>query len=391
MSGRRADARCGPRRGRREERLAPAGMGQALSREAVGREVGRQALALLEALESWLEMQRGLSAATVRAYGADLRQFAVFLAGRGRDLGQPDDIDRRDVQAFLAELFRQGEAKSSMSRKLAAVRSFFQYALRARLVRENVAKSVRNPRQEIYQPRVLNVDEVFAVLDAEEKTASDPLRHSRDRALAELLYGSGLRISEALGLDVDDVQAAAGVVRVMGKGGRERMAPLSDTCLSALRDWLADRALLAANGEHALFVGVRGRRLQRREAARIMERLAGLAGLSGRFSPHALRHSFATHLLDAGADLRSVQELLGHKRLTTTQRYTQVSLEHLLHVYDAAHPKAQPAKHAAGSEEHGEAAAPGAEESAAGEDKAPERAVPLAPAKRGGGKRGRAS
>lgn len=304
------------------------------------RQPGRQALSLLEAFSLWLETQRGLSEATVRAYGADVRQFAVFLAGRNRDLGLPQDIDRRDIQSFLADLFRQGEAKSSLSRKLAAVRSFFHYALRSHLVEENVAKSVRNPRQESYQPRVLNVDEAFAVLDAEDESG-EPLRHSRDRALAELLYGSGLRISEALGLDVDDVQAAAGVVRVMGKGGRERMAPLSDTCLTALREWLEDRSLLAAAGEEALFVGMRGRRLQRREAARCMDRLAGLAGLAKRFSPHALRHSFATHLLDAGADLRSVQELLGHKRLTTTQRYTQVSLEHLLHVYDAAHPKAR--------------------------------------------------
>lgn len=385
MSGRRADAYGRSGRRSRGDRPQRPDMGRAAGAETVGREIGRQALALLQAHEGWLQLQRGLSEATVRAYGGDLRQFAAFLAGRGRDLGLPDDIDRRDVQSFLAELFRQGEAKSSLSRKLAAVRSFFQYALRARLVSENVAKSVRNPRQETYQPRVLNVDEVFAVLDAEESAASDPLRHSRDRALAELLYGSGLRISEALGLDVDDVQAAAGVVRVMGKGGRERMAPLSDTCQTALRDWLADRALLAARGEDALFVGVRGKRLQRREAARIMDRLAGLAGLSRRFSPHALRHSFATHLLDAGADLRSVQELLGHKRLTTTQRYTQVSLEHLLHVYDAAHPKAQAAEKAAPSEgdrESAEAAA-GKSEAAAAQD------VSGRPPGRGGDRRGR--
>lgn len=387
MSGRRADARCGPGRRLREERPQCPDIGQAASGEAVGREAGRQALALLEAYEGWLQLQRGLSEATVRAYGGDLRQFAAFLAGRGRDLGLPNDIDRRDVQSFLAELFRQGEAKSSLSRKLAAVRSFFQYALRARLVSENVAKSVRNPRQEVHQPRVLNVDEVFAVLDAEGDMEADPLRHSRDRALAELLYGSGLRISEALGLDVDDVQAAAGVVRVMGKGGRERMAPLSDTCLTALRDWLADRALLAARGEQALFVGLRGRRLQRREAARVMDRLAGLAGLSRRFSPHALRHSFATHLLDAGADLRSVQELLGHKRLTTTQRYTQVSLEHLLHVYDAAHPKAQPMENAvapAGGSGDGAART----EEAAGKSGATAQDVSIRSAGRGGGRRG---
>lgn len=339
----------GGRRERKREQFVPqegsscrlsAGEGQAARAEDPVLSA-RQIDALLAPYHLWLETQRGLSAATVRAYLTDIRQFMAFLAEQG---GAPDRIyaaGRRDVQSFLAELFRQGEARSSMSRKLAALRSFFQYALRMGQVRENPAKAVRNPRQESYQPRVLNVDEIFSVLDVESGADGEPLRHSRDKALAELLYGSGLRISEALGLNVDDVQLAAGVVRVMGKGNRERMAPLSDSCVPALREWLDDRTLLAADGEPALFVGMRGgRRMQRREAARSMERLGSLAGVAKHFSPHALRHSFATHLLDGGADLRSVQELLGHRRLTTTQRYTQVSLEHLMRVYDAAHPKA---------------------------------------------------
>lgn len=337
------------RRGRKgesllqEDRPLAAMAGQDVQSEVrKGSMLPRQHEALLAPYHLWLETQRGLSAATVRAYLTDIRQFMIFLAEQGRVPDRLDTIDRRDVQSFLAELFRRGEARSSMSRKLAALRSFFQYALRMRQVGENPAKAVRNPRQEIYQPRVLNVDEIFSVLDAEDGMDGEPLRHSRDKALAELLYGSGLRISEALGLNVDDVQLTAGVVRVMGKGNRERMAPLSDTCVPALREWLDDRTLLAADGETALFVGMRGgRRMQRREALRSMERLGSLAGVAKHFSPHALRHSFATHLLDGGADLRSVQELLGHRRLTTTQRYTQVSLEHLMRVYDAAHPKAQ--------------------------------------------------
>lgn len=342
------------RRGRRGERLPQLEGSNCLVSADEGRKtaVGRsecpalpeqQIEMLLAPYHLWLEAQRGLSAATVRAYLTDIRQFMAFLAEQG---GSPERIysaGRRDVQAFLAELFRRGEARSSMSRKLAALRSFFQYGLRMGQVRENPAKAVRNPRQEVHQPRVLNVDEIFSVLDADSGTDDDPLRHSRDKALAELLYGSGLRISEALGLNVDDVQLAAGVVRVLGKGNRERMAPLSDSCVPALREWLDDRTLLAADGEAALFVGMRGgRRMQRREAVRSMDRLGSLAGVSKHFSPHALRHSFATHLLDGGADLRSVQELLGHRRLTTTQRYTQVSLEHLMRVYDAAHPKAAP-------------------------------------------------
>lgn len=329
---------------REETRRSPAEEAGQAARSGEQKEamLSRQYEALLAPYHLWLETQRNLSAATVRAYLTDIRQFMSFLAEQGRTPERLDRIDRRDVQSFLAELFRRGEARSSMSRKLAALRSFFQYALRMRQVGENPAKAVRNPRQESYQPRVLNVDEIFSVLDAEDGMDGDPLRHSRDKALAELLYGSGLRISEALGLNVDDVQLTAGVVRVMGKGNRERMAPLSDTCVPALREWLDDRTLLAADGEAALFVGMRGgRRMQRREALRSMERLGSLAGVARHFSPHALRHSFATHLLDGGADLRSVQELLGHRRLTTTQRYTQVSLEHLMRVYDAAHPKAQ--------------------------------------------------
>lgn len=357
MTGGRRGRASSPQEGRLPHRApgAAAGTGPVAAKPEVPSTDERQREAQLAPYHLWLETQRGLSAATVRAYLSDIRQFADFLAAKQ---GGPEGLygaGRRDVQAFLAELFRRGEARTSMSRKLAALRSFFHYALRLHLVRENPAKAVRNPRQESYQPRVLNVDEMFAVLDADDSADGDPLRHSRDRALAELLYGSGLRISEALGLNVDDVQLAAGVVRVMGKGNRERMAPLSDSCVPALREWLADRPLLAADGEPALFVGMRGgRRMQRREAARSMDRLGSLAGVTRHFSPHALRHSFATHLLDGGADLRSVQELLGHRRLTTTQRYTQVSLEHLMRVYDAAHPKARP-----GAQDAPEAAASG--------------------------------
>ena len=177
------------------------------------------------------------------------------------------------------------------------------------------------------------------VLPASPPATGDALA-ARDHALAELLYGSGLRISEALGLDVKDLRLEEGVARVFGKGARERMSPLSDTSVTALRAWLEQRGTLAPEHEKALFVGARGGRLDRREAMRRIERLCRNAGVEP-VSPHALRHSFATHLLDAGADLRSVQELLGHQRLTTTQRYTRVSLERLMHLYDEAHPRAQ--------------------------------------------------
>ncbi|MDR2745091.1 MAG: tyrosine recombinase XerC [Desulfovibrio sp.] len=291
----------------------------------------------------WLVLQKGCSEATCGAYRADLTQFAAFLEDRRLSITCPQNIGRKDIQAFLAALFLRNEAKSSMSRKLAALRSFFQFLLRRGLVKENTARLVRNPRQEKRHPRVLNVDETFALLDTRSPSAENDLTvewlHQRNLALAELLYGSGLRISEALGLDMEDYRPKTNVLRVMGKGSRERLAPLSDTSVVALSAWLKARQHFAVPGEHALFVGVRGRRLQRREAARIIAALCRQAGLTFTVSPHSLRHSFATHLLIAGADLRSVQELLGHKRLTTTQRYTQVSLEHLVSAYDKAHPR----------------------------------------------------
>ena len=297
----------------------------------------------IEAFIAWMHIQKGLSESTCQAYACDLRQFALFLREQGAVLAQPETVGRKHVQAYLAHLFREGEAKSSMARKLSALRSFFRYMLRLGKVQENVAAQVRNPKQEKRHPRVLTVDEAFALLDTPQATPQDAHHtrlHCRDMALAELLYGSGLRISEALGLNLDDVQLVSAVLRVMGKGARERLAPLSDTSRQALAQWLAERPLLAAPDEQAVFVGARGKRLGRREAGRIIAQLCKAAGLDAPVSPHSLRHSFATHLLSAGADLRSLQELLGHRRLSTTQRYTQLSLEHLVRVYDAAHPSA---------------------------------------------------
>lgn len=301
----------------------------------------------VDAFLVWMEVQKGASPATLKAYGSDLAQLAEFLRGQDADLGRPETVTKRHIQAYLAWLFRLGDAKSSMARKLAAARSYFRFQQRSNAVAENVAAQVRNPRQEKRHPRALNVDETFALLDTVQKPGQPGAESAeaerllcRDLALAELLYGSGLRISEALGLNMDDVQLSSRVLRVMGKGSRERLAPLSDTSCDSLKSWLGERPLMALPDEPALFVGSRGSRLNRREAARIVERLCRRAGLDFTVSPHSLRHSFATHLLTAGADLRSVQELLGHSRLTTTQRYTQVSLEHLMGAYDKAHPKA---------------------------------------------------
>ncbi|MEG6506964.1 tyrosine recombinase XerC [Nitratidesulfovibrio sp. 1201_IL3209] len=316
---------------------------------------------LLDMFLAHLGMEKGYADATVTAYGTDMDQFAAFLedAATPLSLDTPEHITRRHVQRFLAELHRQRIAKSSVARKLSALRAFFRFLLRLRRVTADPTAGVHNPKQEQRHPHALNVDQAFALLDERRQRKALATAHAtahtgrdadsgpgdavllaRDLALAELLYGSGLRVSEALGLDVLDADPASGVVRVMGKGGRERMSPLSDTARDALSAWLAVRHEVdGGRGEPALFLGARGGRLNRRQAARIIEALCLRAGLPQAISPHGLRHSFATHLLEAGADLRSVQELLGHARLSTTQRYTHLTLSRLVDVYDRAHPR----------------------------------------------------
>lgn len=280
------------------------------------------------------------------AYAVDLAQFLEHLRVMDPAPAEPKEITRRHIQRFSAFLFKKGLAKSSIARKLAAVRAFFAYLLRLRRIADNPCLGIRNPRQEQRHPVMLNVDQTFALLDAapgSARTQSDrgEAESARDLALAELLYGSGLRISEALSLNLKDVTLRTDIVRVMGKGAKERLVPLSDSSLRTLRAWVLLRPRLAAADETALFVGSRGARLNRRQAARLIANLCKKAGLPVAVSPHSLRHGFATHLLEAGADLRTVQELLGHARLTTTQRYTRLTVEGLMRVYDKAHPKAR--------------------------------------------------
>jgi len=303
----------------------------------------------IEAFLSYCQARQGQKSATRDAYAADLAQFQRYLESQGLSPEKPEYIVRRHIRQFLAGLFKSGMAKSSMSRKLAAVRAFFKYLLRMRRIPNNPCLGVRNPKQEKRHPHVLNVDQTFALLDAPPGASrTQEVRGralaARDAALAELLYGSGLRISEALDLDLPVLDLRSGVLRVMGKGAKERLAPLSDQSQASLQDWLEARPLLAPPEEPALFVGARGKRLDRRQAVRILKELCANAALPASISPHALRHGFATHLLEAGADLRTVQELLGHSRLSATQRYTQLTLSGLMKVYDQAHPRAREKK-----------------------------------------------
>lgn len=303
----------------------------------------------------WVSLQKGFSPATLAAYRRDLIQFENWLQEQDLTLAYPEHVEKEHIQSYSAHLFKTGIARSSISRKLSALRSFFRHLMQAHDMDANPAKQVRNPKQQIRHPEVLNVDQVFRLLDKaaqETDSGTAPLApatphlqdttwasHCRDMALAELLYGAGLRISEALSLDLQDIRPQTGTVCVLGKGGKERLAPLGDTCIQSIQLWLKARPLLASPDEPALFVGNRGKRLNRRQAARILDELRINAGLHQHISPHMLRHSFATHLLEGGADLRAVQELLGHARLSTTQRYTHVTLAHLMQVYDRAHPR----------------------------------------------------
>ncbi len=302
-----------------------------------------------------LEFERAYSKATLDAYAKDLEQFEAFLNGLGLTLARPEEAAKRHIQRYLAEMHRTGLNKSSVGRKLSAVRSFFRFCLRMRLVGGTPCEGVATPKRDKKNPGHLNVDQVFAVLDAAappdpggKAMAAHSSEHkdkavlARDLALAELLYGSGLRVSEALALTLPRLNLAEGVARIQGKGNKERQAPLSDTAREALAAWLALRSELQnEESKELVFLGIRGGPLNRRQAARIVEALCKKAGLSQAVSPHGLRHSFATHLLEAGADLRSVQELMGHARLSTTQRYTHLNLAHLMAVYDKAHPGAK--------------------------------------------------
>ncbi len=296
----------------------------------------------LHAFLTFIEFQKGYSKATIQAYTTDLEQFENHLQSLDLSLENSKNITKANISQYVASLYRKGISKSSMARKLASIRAFFNYQLRMKQIDKNPALGVRNPKQEQKHPKILNVEQATSILEQKNKSPHDQkhahILHLRDVALAELLYGSGLRVSESLDIGMDALDLRSGFLRVLGKGNKERLCPLTENAISALEQWLAVRPLIANAREQALFVGARGGRLDRRQVQRIINNLCQRAGISIKISPHTLRHSFATHLLEAGADLRTVQELLGHSRLTTTQRYTNLTLEHLMHIYDQAHP-----------------------------------------------------
>ncbi len=275
-----------------------------------------------------LAVERGASPHTIRSYRADLDQFREFLASRG-DVSLTG-ADARTIRAYLAWLHGRRLDRVSIARKLAAVRSCFRFLVRRGVLARNPAREVGAPRLPRKLVSFLPIDEVHALLDG-------PIRRSRDQAILELLYASGLRVSELAGLGLDDVDRAGSTVRVLGKGSKERVVPFGTAAAEALDAYMTERG--PAPGP--LFINARGGRLSVRSVHTIVRRQARAAGIGRPVSPHTLRHTFATHMLDAGADLRLIQDLLGHSRLSTTQRYTHVSADQLMRVYDAAHPRSR--------------------------------------------------
>jgi len=284
-----------------------------------------------------LAVEKGYSQNTLRAYATDLCSFAEFLEGRGRTL---TDADVHDVRGFLATLQIKGLARSTVARRTAAVRSFYKFLVRDGVKKTNPVSALRSPRRERKLPRFLTVTEVELLLEAPDGTDWTGLR---DRAILETLYGAGLRVGELVGLDHEDVDLAGGLLRVRGKGKKERIVPAGRCAVAAIRSYLqaAEKHAPPGRDAYAVFINARdGGRLTSRSVHRIMQKYLFKTGLNPELSPHALRHSFATHMLSNGADLRAVQELLGHKNLSTTQIYTHLSHEHLRETYRKAHPRA---------------------------------------------------
>jgi integrase/recombinase XerC len=282
-----------------------------------------------------LEKERNASAHTVRAYAKDLDQFAGHVDEElGRE-GRPGDVDHLMVRSFLARLHRLGIKKVSASRKLAGIRTFFRFLCREGVLDRNPARAILQPRLERRIPGHLDEAEVAGLLDL---PAEDDASR-RAQALLEMLYATGVRCSELVGMDVADVDLSERMVRVLGKGRKERVVPFGTRARDAVLAWLEVRARVRPRAE-ALFLNARGGRLTSRSVQRILAARLREAAVAKKASPHTLRHSFATHLLQRGADLRSIQELLGHSSLSTTQRYTHLNVRQILGIYKAAHPRA---------------------------------------------------
>ena len=303
---------------------------------------------LIGAFMQNLRFQRGYSEHTIRNYRIDLRQFQAFLSENDGELRedshgpQLDTIDFKLFREYLGRLFSRYKRKT-IARKLSAIRSFFDFLEKKGLVAGNPAADISTPKQEKYDPPFLPIDEMFRLLERPDR--SKPLG-LRDLAILEVFYSCGIRVSELEGLNLSGIDFEQRLIKVMGKGKKERIIPIGKSALKAVRDYMDAVVPLreknhGSSPEGPLFLNVRGGRLSTRGIYNVVRKYAKEGLLSGEISPHALRHTFATHLLDGGADLRAVQELLGHVSLSTTQKYTHVSMDRLMEIYDKAHPRSK--------------------------------------------------
>jgi len=276
----------------------------------------------------YLDLQKGASAHTLRAYRKDLEEFSEFAKK------DPGDIEMIDVRAFVARQIKNGLNKTTAGRRLAAIRSFLKYLYREGYIKANPAKLVSTPKAPKLLPKFLTVDDVFSLV---EQPRGIGFMQARDRAILELLYSSGLRVSEVAGLTIEDINTKEGLIKVKGKGKKERILPVGSKAVDAIKSYLVEKMLLKRRNK-AVFLNNRGEKLSDRGIRRIVVKYAKQTGISGSIGPHTLRHTFASHLLQSGADLRVIQELLGHASLSTTQKYTHLDITHLMDIYDKAHP-----------------------------------------------------
>jgi integrase/recombinase XerC len=286
----------------------------------------------IDKFKGYLTVERNYSAHTVKNYAGDLVEFSKFLEGASLE-----KIDYLTVRKYLAHLRSRNISKRSVARKLSSLRTFFRFLVRDGYIKNNPVSSISAPKLDKKLPIFLDEQSVLKLLTSpDEKT----FHGARDRAVLETLYGAGIRVSELVGVDIEDVDFISGVIKVLGKGRKERLAPIGDKAVNAIREYMAFRNTGKETDKKALFLNKTGKRLTDRGVRNIIDKYIKRLSIKERVSPHTLRHSFATHLLNRGADLRSVQELLGHKNLSTTQIYTHVTMERLKSVYDKAHPRA---------------------------------------------------
>lgn len=308
----------------------------------------------------WLSTQKNMAEATIRAYTTDLLDFNAFLTTQlQKNLNDIKSITKKDIQFYLAQLYNEKYSKTSVSRKLSTLRSFFNYSVLKRYIQNSPMATIRNPKQGKYKPNVPSSEQVVHILETNkssqkmsssvEEENKDTALYARNIALLELLYGSGLRVSEALSLNIHDFSEEKSSLIVLGKGNKKRLVPLTKISIESIKKWLKHYSLfcpqeMEESYSKPLFIGVRGARLNRREVLRIIESLQKQIG-TPHLTAHSFRHAYATHLLENGLDLRTVQELLGHSRISTTQMYTHLNLTHLVEVYKSSHPCEKEAKY----------------------------------------------